>query len=66
MGEEGKDEENKSSHVDDDVKSGFSKVKSILDDLKTPLPKDAAVTGSKSAISHDPMYKKVEQRLAEK
>ena len=57
--EEKKDDEN-----DDDAKSGFSRVKSILTDLKNTKPTGEEVKASKSAISRDPMFIKVEERLA--
>ena len=56
--EEKKDDEN------DDAKSGFSRVKSILTDLKNTKPTGEEVEASKSAISRDPMFIQVEERLA--
>ena len=57
-------EEKKDDDNDDDAKSGFSRVKSILTDLKNTKPTGEEVEASKSAISRDPMFIKVEERLA--
>ena len=62
--EEATGEERKDDGDDGDAKSGFSRVKSILSDLKNTKAIGEEVDASKSAISRDPMFIKVEERLS--